>query len=177
MSLKFIDRLEEGAIAFLLAAMTLVTVVQVVLRYVFNSSLLWGIEATSYLFGWMVLIGISYGIKVGSHIGVDALVNTLPKNGRRVAGVISGLLCIVYAVLMLIGSWNYFETVYDIGVTGDDIPIQRWILIIILPLGFLLLLFRLLQMTWRILRGDEAGFKLADEAAESLRQFKDKGTS
>ena len=71
---------------------------------------------------------------------------------------------------MLVGSWNYWEMVYEIGVTGEDIPIQRWIMIIILPLGFLLLLYRLLQMTWRILRGEERGFKLANEAADAIKQ-------
>ena len=169
MTLKFIDRLEEGLIAFLLAAMTLLTFVQVILRYVFNSGLMWAIEGTTYLFAWMVLIGISYGVKAGSHIGVDALVNLLPKQGKQVAGVIAGLLSILYAILLLIGSWNYFETVRLIGVTAEDIPIQRWILIIILPLGFVLLLLRLIQMTWRIIRGEEAGFRIADEAAEALK--------
>lgn len=173
MNSKIVDRLEEGAIAFLLAAMTLVTFVQVVLRYVFNTSILWGIEASTYLFAWLVLIGISYGVKAGSHIGVDAVVNLLPRRGKQVAGVIAGLLSIVYAIFLLFGSWRYFETVWQIGVTGEDIPIQRWILIIILPLGFALLLLRLVQMTWRILRGEEAGFKLADEAADALAQFQD----
>jgi C4-dicarboxylate transporter DctQ subunit len=168
MGRSLVDRLEEGAIAVLLAAMTLVTLVQVILRYVFNTTMLWGIEGSTYLFGWLVLIGVSYGVKVGSHIGVDALVNRLPVRGRRVAGVIAGLLCITYAGLMLVGSWNYFLTVYEIGVTGDDIPIQRWIMIIILPVGFLLLLYRLVQMTVRIVRGEETGFRLANEAADAI---------
>src|SRR3546814_8791676 len=57
---------------FLLAAMTLLTFTQVVLRYVFNSGWGWALEATTYMFGWLVLVGISYGIKVGFHIGIDA---------------------------------------------------------------------------------------------------------
>jgi len=36
--------------------------VQVVLRYVFNGGFTWALEATTYLFGWMVLIGMSYGV-------------------------------------------------------------------------------------------------------------------
>ena len=83
MSRNFVDRLEEGAIAFLLGVMTLITFVQVIMRYVFNDSILWGIEASTYVFGWLVLIGISYGVKAGSHIGVDALVNVLPGRASR----------------------------------------------------------------------------------------------
>jgi TRAP-type C4-dicarboxylate transport system permease small subunit len=41
-------------------------------------------------------------------------------------------------------------------------------MIIILPLGFLLLLYRLVQMTVRIVRGEETGFRLANEAADAI---------
>lgn len=168
-----VNRLEEGAIALLLAAMTLLIFGQVVLRYVFNSGFLWALEATTYLFAWLVLIGISYGVKVGAHIGVDVIVNMLPQQGKRIAGVVAGLLCSVYATMMLVGSWNYFATVRVIGVTAHDIPIQRWILISIMPVGFALLLFRLLEMTRDIVRGKAVGFRLADEAADALKHQDD----
>jgi C4-dicarboxylate transporter DctQ subunit len=163
------NRLEEGLIAFLLAAMTLLTFVQVVLRYVFNSGFIWALEATTYLFAWLVLIGISYGVKVGSHIGMDVLVSKLPRRAKQMAGIVAGLLSILYAVLLLIGSWQYFETVRMIGVTAEDIDVPRWLLVVILPIGFALLLLRLVQTTWRIIRGEELGMRLASEAADALR--------
>ena len=39
---RFIDELEETVIAFLLAAMVVVTFINVVLRYGFNTGLIWG---------------------------------------------------------------------------------------------------------------------------------------
>ena len=55
--------LEEGLIALILGVMTVLTFVQVVLRYVFNTGLLWALEANFYLFAWLVLIGISYCVR------------------------------------------------------------------------------------------------------------------
>jgi len=81
---RLINHLEEGFIALLLAAMTLLTFAQVVLRYVFNSGFVWGVEATTYMFAWLVLFGISYGIRVHAHIGIDLLVRACPA--PRVAG-------------------------------------------------------------------------------------------
>ena len=72
---RVIDSLEEGAIAVLLGLMTLVTFINVVLRYGFNHSLIWGLEVTLILFAWLVLFGISYGFKVTAHLGVDAVTN------------------------------------------------------------------------------------------------------
>lgn len=41
MNANWFHRLEEGLIAFLLAAMTLITFAQVIARYVFNYSFTW----------------------------------------------------------------------------------------------------------------------------------------
>lgn len=167
------DRLEEGLMAFLLAAMTLLTFVQVVLRYVFNSGFTWALEASTYMFGWMVLLGISYGVRTGAHIGVDVIVQQLSPPIRRVVGAIAALLCIAYAVILLIGSYNYVDTMHTLGVEAEDLPIERWILLLALPIGFVLLLIRLAQVTWRIIQGRQDGFRLADEAREALEQFHD----
>lgn len=168
MSARIFNRLEEGILAFLLAAMVLLQFVQVILRYVFSTGFVWALEATVYMFAWLVLIGMSYGVKSGSHIAVDALVTTLPAKGRRIAGIIAALLSCVYAALMMYGGWNYFSTIYRVGVYAHELPIQRWILVSIVPLGFALLLFRLLEVVWRIARGKAGGFEVADEAADAL---------
>jgi C4-dicarboxylate transporter DctQ subunit len=168
-------RVEEGLMAFHLAAMTLLTFVQVVLRYVFNSGFTWALEASTYMFGWMVLLGISYGVRTGAHIGVDVLVQQFSRPVRRVVGVIAALLCMAYAAILLLGSYNYVDTMHTLGVEAEDLPIQRWILILAMPIGFVLLLLRLLQVTWRIIQGTQDGFRLADEAREAIDQFHDDG--
>jgi C4-dicarboxylate transporter DctQ subunit len=151
--------------------MTILTFVQVVLRYGFNSGLFWALEATTYMFGWLVLFGMSYGVKVGSHIGVDVLVKLLPAAGQRTIGVIAGLLCMLYAAIIFYGGYVYVDKMHTLGVEAEDLPIERWLLIIILPIGFGLLFVRLAQMTWRIVTGKQAGLRLADEAREAIEQL------
>jgi len=166
-----IDRLEEGVIALLLASMTILTFVQVVLRYVFQSGLFWALEATTYLFGWLVMFGMSYGVKVGSHIGVDILVKALSPAAQRAVGAVAGLLCMLYAGILLYGAYEYVDKMYLLGVEAEDIALPRWLLLSILPVGFALLLLRLGQATWRILTGQQSGFRLADEAREAIAQL------
>jgi C4-dicarboxylate transporter DctQ subunit len=173
MSPRVVNRLEEGALATVLAAMTLLTFLQVVLRYGFNTGFGWALEATTYMFGWMVLLGMSYGVRVGSHIGVDLIVKQLPPRGQYCVGVLAGFLCAAYAAILLFGSWNYVDTMHTLGVEAEDLPIQRWILLSVLPIGFLMLLWRLAQLTWRIIVGAQTGFHLADEAREAIDQLRD----
>lgn len=162
-------RLEEWLLAALLCAMTVLAFVQVVLRYGFNSGLLWALEANFYLFGWLVLLGISYGVRVRAHIGVDALVRLLPVPIRRAVGLLVTALAITYTCLMLYGSWVYIARLRLMGVEAEDIPVERWILSSCLLIGFALLLFRLLEMGRRILTGESSGYELADEAHDAIR--------
>jgi C4-dicarboxylate transporter DctQ subunit len=164
------ERLEEGLIALLLAAMTLLTFTQVVLRYGFNSGFVWALEATTYLFGWLILFGISYCVRVHAHIGIDLLVKQLPTAARRMVGLIAIALCLFYAGLMTYGAWGYIDRLILLGITAEDIPVQRWLLTIILPIGFVLLGVRLLEQAIAIVRGEAKGFELADEAAEALHE-------
>lgn len=105
---RIVNTLEETAIAVLLGLMTLVTFVNVVLRYGFNSSLIWGLEVTLILFAWLVIFGISYCVKVNAHLGVDAVTNLFSPRGRRVLALVSAACCIAYALLMLKGAWDYW---------------------------------------------------------------------
>ena len=63
--------------------MTLITFMQVVARYVFNYSFVWALELVTFLFAWLIFLGMSYGVRVGAHIGVDALVKAARAARRR----------------------------------------------------------------------------------------------
>ncbi len=116
-------RVEEGLIALILGVMTILTFIQVVLRYVFNSGLDWQLKSNYYLFAWLVMIGISYCVRVRAHIGVDAAVRLLPRGPRRAVGIFVLLLALLYTVLMMVGSFDYLHRLYILNVEAEDIPI------------------------------------------------------
>lgn len=121
-----IDTIEETLIAGLLGAMTVITFANVVARYVFNSNILWALEATVFLFGWLVLMGASYAVKKGVHLGVDAIVNILPHGPRRIMGLIAGAACLIFSLLLLKGAYDYWAVFADLPPTSG-----RWF-----PTGF-----------------------------------------
>lgn len=169
MSWRWLERLEEGAIAVLLAIMTLLAFTQVVARYVFNFSFVWALELITILFAWLIFLGMSYGVRVGSHIGVDALVRTLKPKAARVVAAVAAVLCIVYAIIVVIGGWIYVAKMYEIGILAQDLPIPQWIPRVVLPLGFALLAVRFLQVLYRVLTGKQNTLGLSDEAADALK--------
>lgn len=166
---RMINSLEEGIICILLAAMTLEVFAEVVMRYGFGKGVMWGEELTLHLSAWMVLFGASYGLKVGSHIGVDALVKILPKTARKIVGVVAICACLFYCSLFIEGAWVYLGKVKMIGLELDDMPIQKWIAHSILLIGMVMIAIRLLILLWGVFTGKNDGFTLSDEAKESMR--------
>lgn len=175
--LSWFDRLEEAIISFLLAVMTLVSFSQVIARYVFNYSFTWALELVLFLFAWLIFLGMSYGVRVGAHIGVDAMVKTLEPRSARAVSIVAILLCIVYAVIVFVGSWTYVSKMVEIGTYAQDLPVPLWVPRLVLPLGFGLLALRFAQLLHTHVRGGDVHL-LGDEAEDMLKQqheFEEKG--
>lgn len=154
---KLVDRIEEGAMAFFLGLMTLLTFVQVVLRYGLNTGIVWSLEATVYSFSWLVLIGMAYGVRTGGHIAANILVSRFDGQARQILGLIATALCLIYAIAMFYGSWTLLDRLIGLGHNARDLPFPRWLLTIVLPIGFALLTFRLLEVAWKVFKGERKG--------------------
>ncbi len=166
--MRWLERLEEGLVAFLMAAMTLTAFAQVVARYVFNYSFVWALELNGVLFAWLIFVGMSYGVRVGAHIGIDAAVKQLGPAPARAVGLVGAALCIVYALIVTVGGWRYVAKMYEVGIDMQDMPVQQWVPRVVVPLGFALLALRFGQAFVRLWRG-EATKLVSDEAEEALK--------
>lgn len=169
MFIKVLNKLEEGVLSLLLVFATLLVFADVVARFVFNTGWLWSQELTLHLSAWFVLIGASYGIKMGSHIGVDAVVRLLPDRAHRVVAAIAVLLSLAYCGFYLAGAYSYLRIVWITGITLEDIPVPQWLAHSILPLGLSFLVIRLLLLLWSVVTGKSFGFTFANEAKHSMQ--------
>jgi C4-dicarboxylate transporter DctQ subunit len=170
MTMRWLARLEEGLIAFLMAAMTLLTFAQVVARYVFNYSFTWALELTGVMAAWLIFIGMSYGVRVGAHIGIDSLIKTLRPTIARRVGMVAATLCIAYALIVTVGGWRYVSKMHEVGILMEDLPVAQWIPRLVLPIGFALLAFRFAQALFKLARGEQAQL-LGDETAEAMKLY------
>ena len=188
-----IDLIEETAIAVILGLMTMITFANVVARYIFNSNILWALELTVFLFAWLVLLGMSYCVKITAHLGVDAILNIVSPKARRLLTLLSIAACLAFCLLLLKGSWDYwwkFATTASFLET-NDVPmpgflqflsvwmnegeayekIPRFIPYAVLPFGMALLTLRFLQAGWRVWTGEQdliiASHEVEDMVAEA----------
>lgn len=166
--MRWLEHLEEGLIAFLMAAMILTAFAQVVARYAFNYSFVWALELNGVLFAWLIFVGMSYGVRVGAHIGIDAAVKLLRPVPARVVAMLAAALCIVYALVIAVGGWRYVQKMYEVGIQMQDLPLPQWAPRMVLPIGFALLALRFGQALLALARGETTRL-LHDEAADALK--------
>lgn len=197
-----ITRIEETILSLLLAGMVVVSFGQVISRYVFNSGWVPALELTTTLFSWLVLFGISYGVKMGSHLGVDAVIRLFPKPVFKALAIFGALMGVLYAVILLNADWlrewfgietkggaiAYWTKMYTIGIGLEDLrfpepvmhalgfetdTIPRWVAYSILPIGLALLAFRFAEAAVHIALGKREMVIASHEAEELVAENKD----
>ena len=91
----WIDRLNERVgyvVSFLILPMTLISVIEVVLRYVFNRPTIWGWDVNVMLLGTFSILTGGYVLLKDGHVTMDVIVSRLSLRARAVIALITSLL-------------------------------------------------------------------------------------
>lgn len=111
--LKFlICNIEELVTAAFLIVMTVLVSINVFLRYVMNTGIVWSEEFATACFVWAVFIGAAACYKKKAHVGVDMLVNQLPIIGQKIVGILVDIVLLVFNGYMTYLTWLYLLTSY-----------------------------------------------------------------
>ena len=103
-----------------LAAMVVLVFGNVVLRYAFNDGITVSEELSRWLFVWLIFMGTVIGLRERGHLGVDSLVQRLPRIGKRICFVVSQAVMVGVTVIFLMGIWQQLQVNLhnDAPVTG-----------------------------------------------------------
>lgn len=97
----YYDHFEEILIVITLVVMTILVFLQVVLRYIFNSGIVWSEEVSRYLFVWVSWLGLGLGARENQHIKVEMLVNKLKGNQLLAVKILSDLIVLAINVFVV----------------------------------------------------------------------------
>ncbi len=80
--LRILNQIEEKFLILNLLVSTVLVFINVVLRYVFSSSLHWVDEAARYMFLWLIWIGADFALREGKHLRIDMLAERFKGKAR-----------------------------------------------------------------------------------------------
>ncbi|QLF93508.1 TRAP transporter small permease [Pseudomonas sp. ABC1] len=193
------NNLEEWLVAFLLGGMTLITFSYVVFNNLYTvfyslgdsmpfgedlffaigdgilflaQEMTWSVALTKAMFGWLIFVGLAWGVRIGAHIGVDLLVRQFSRDVQRLVAIVALIVCLGYTALMAYSSEQWVATLFSAGIGAEDLDrfgIQQWHIVMIVPIGFALMFVRFLQIFIRVLQGKQYGLGLHSEADDALK--------
>ena len=149
--------LEQYFCAFLMVLMVFCLGSQVFFRFVLNASLTWSEELSRFAFIWLVYMGAVLGAKERIHIRVTAFHRLLPVVAR---GWVLPVADLLWVVINLTFAWQGALQVGHLMRFSYISPAMQWNMALIysvVPVGFLLMSFRILEGYWRDWRAGTLG--------------------
>ena len=138
-------RIEDGFLVALLLAILAMAVVQIVLRNLFDTGIIWGDILVRILVLWIGMTGAVVASRRGEHISVDIITRYLPSAARS---VVSAAVATLTAAVCAVASYYSFKFVAAEAAFGGTafagVPV--WICQAIIPVGFAVIALRYLLL-------------------------------
>ena len=151
--LDCMDRILQKIIIGTMAFMLFFTFIQVVARYLFESSLVYSEELSRYLFVWTVFLGLPVVAKRGGHMAVTALSGRLKGTAARTMSIAAYLVGIVFMATMIIQGFEMVQRTSQQLSPAMEISMS-WVYLAI-PIGCLFMMLQMVSDLCALLRKKE----------------------
>ena len=154
--MKFLRNLDQNAERWLLLVfyvmLVLTMAIEVLRREVFSYSSIWGEEVVRYSFIYLAWVGAAVAVKERVHIRIDVIMNYLGPRPKALLYIFGDLVMFVVAIIALYWSFEAVHVSAKFGSVTDGLRVSRVWALMAVPLGFSLLMLRLVQSFIRDVR-------------------------
>ena len=158
--IKTSDAFEERFLVLQLALAVIVIFAQVVMRYVFNSSLSWSEELARYLYIWQGWLGISLIERERAHIEIDMLKVKFHGVPRKFIETAAQLICVFASGVMAYVGVKMVLFSFTSGARSTALRIPLGLVYAAMPVGCILycvrVIFHMLE-NLGVLKTEQAG--------------------
>lgn len=136
--LTLLDTVEEKLLCLLLATMIILACLQILLRTVFSSGLLWIDPLLRYLVLWSGLLGAVTATTQGKHIALDIFGSRIPPSLDPWISLLTQLFSSLAAAGLAWAAWLFLAGEMEAGGEGP-LALPLWFWNSIFPLAFTLI--------------------------------------
>ena len=157
----FLGKIETGLLCLIVAMMLGLAILKIVMRYVFNTSLLWSDGMLQHLTLWLCFLGAALATCERRHISIDVLSRILSEKITRWSNLIVDCLAlIVVGILAHYGFIFLQDEQLSEAVLIGSVPL--WWAKAIIPYGFVLIGIHLVLQIGIHLTGSENTLNTAE---------------
>lgn len=99
-------RLIQWTLVVMVAVMTVLVIIQVLLRYIFFYSLSWSEEVARYLMIWVSFLAAALAVQKGLHIGMESVIIRLRPPLRRKVNILTKTAVLILLLYLTIGGFQ-----------------------------------------------------------------------
>ena len=121
-------------------------------RFVLAYSSLWGEEVARYAFVYLGWVGASFAVKQRAHIRFDVILHVLPKRLHGYVYIFGDVVTLVFACFAMYWSLHSIGTLLEFDAKSYALRISKVWFEAAVPLGFSMMMVRLIQSVVRDLR-------------------------
>lgn len=129
-----IDKVMRIFCAVAFASMVLLTVWQVLTRYILNSPSTWSEELASYIFAWVTILGAAYVFGKREHMAIPIFVELFSIKTQRLLAIISEIIILIFAVVILVYGGTSI-TLLGMGQLSSSLGIQMGVFYSVIPIS------------------------------------------
>ena len=138
-----VNKILDGVSVLCMVLILLLVVVQVGMRYIFNSPLTWSEELAVFVMIWLTFIGSLICMRDKEHIEVTILVDYLPRPLQRIVVAFSRLASVFF--LLVVAYYGFELVMENMTVTSPANKISMGLVYTIIPLSSLGMVFYLVK--------------------------------
>ncbi|MFD2044577.1 TRAP transporter small permease [Ornithinibacillus salinisoli] len=142
---KWLSRVEEMIVVFVLAVMSIIAFSNVLTRNLFDLSLAFTEEVTINLFVMLTFVGTSIGVRKKAHLGFSLIYDKSPASLKRFLTILIGFISIVIFSLFTYYGFAMVAFQMDMNSTTPALGWPRWTFSLGLPFGALLCTIRSIE--------------------------------
>ena len=145
-SLRKIDQNAERWLLLVFYVMLVITMaIEVLRREIFSYSSIWGEEIVRYSFIYLAWIGAAAAVKERAHIRIDVIMHYLGPRTKALLYIFGDLVMFGVAIIALYWSLETVHVSAKFGSVTDGLRISKVWFLMAVPVGFALMIWRLLQ--------------------------------
>ena len=155
---KAIDKNAERWALLVFYTMLVATMaVEVIRREVFAYSSIWGEEIVRYSFIYLAWIGSAAAVRERGHIRIDVIFNYISPTAKTILYIFGDLVMLSMALLAVYWSWETVAVSWKFGSVSHGLRVSMVWFLLAVPIGFGLMVFRLIQSLVRDIADLKAG--------------------
>ncbi len=148
--LRHIDQNGERWLLLTFYAMIVATIaMEVIRRFVLSYSSIWGEEIARYAFIYLAWIGASSAIRERAHIRIDVILHYLRPRAKAAVYLFGDFATLTLALIALYWSLDPIHTALKFGSVTHGLRISNAWFLAAVPIGFAMMVFRLVQSILR----------------------------